>query len=103
MPSPTTASFSTALRELPQVSSPRAMARTMTVRVWVAALPPMLATMVMSTASITTSSMVAWNARTTNAASAAVTRFMASHGSRFRADSPAGVNTCSSPLTPASR
>ena len=48
---PTTASLPRTRRELLQVSSPRAMPRTITVSVWVAALPPMLATTVMSAAS----------------------------------------------------
>ena len=54
LPRPTSASLSSALRVLPQFSSPSAMPRTITVSVCVPALPPMPATMGMKTASATT-------------------------------------------------
>ncbi len=79
------------------------MPRTTTVKVWVAALPPMLATIVMKAARATTSSIVAWNDRTTKAAKIAVTKLMPSQGSRFFHASPADVDTCSSLETPAIR
>ena len=100
---PTTVSLPSTRHELLQVSSPMAMPRTITVSVWVAALPPMLATTVMSAASATTSATVAWNSRTTSAATVAVTRFTPSHGSRLRHASHGGVKTCSSAGTPARR
>ena len=63
----------------------------------------MLATMVISAASATTCSTVAWNWRTTIAARVAVTRLTPSHGSRLRHDSNGPVSTCSSADTPARR
>ena len=64
---------------------------TTTVSVCVAALPPMPATIGMNTASAVTCSMVPSKSATTDAATNAVTRLIASHGRRFRSDSAAGV------------
>ena len=75
----------------------------MTVSVWVAALPPMPATIGMKTASAVACWIVPSNAATTDAARKAVTRLTPSHGSRLRRASKAGVSTRSSPETPASR
>ena len=89
LPRPTAASFSSALREFAQVSSPSAMPRTITVSVCVAALPPMPATTGMNTASTGTILDRPSNSATTDAARKAVTRFTSSHGTRLRSDSTA--------------
>ena len=63
-------------------SSPVASARTATVMVWVPALPPMEATIGISTASATMCSMVASNCLMTAEARMAVTRLINSHQKR---------------------
>src|SRR4051812_18838835 len=103
LPMPTPASLSSALRVLAQVNSPSAMPRTITVSVWVAALPPMPATTGMKMASAGTSLMRPSKSATTDAAMNAVRRFTSSHGTRLRSDSPTVENTRSSPATPARR
>ena len=87
LPSPIAASLSSALRALAHDSSPSASPRTMTVSVWVAALPPMPATIGMKTASAVAWLIVPSNAATTDAATKAVTRLMPSHGRRLRSAS----------------
>ena len=103
LPRPTSASFTSALRELTKVSSPSAMPRTITVSVCVPALPPMPATTGMNTASAVAWLMVASNSLTTAAARKAVARLTYSHGRRFRSELTGGENTLSSDDTPASR
>ena len=103
LPTPTIKFLTSALRELLHVSSPSAMPRMITVRVCVAALPPIPATMGMNTASPIHAPIVSWKMPTTAAARNAVARLTISHGIRLRSDSLAGVNTRSSLDTPASR
>src|SRR3546814_20128178 len=82
---PTTVSFQTMRAAFDADSSRVASARTATVRVCVAALPPIEATIGMSTASATTASMVASNSEMTVAARNAVQMFTASQVTRERA------------------
>ena len=80
---------------------PRAMPRTRTVSVWVPAMPPMEATMGISTASATTFSMVPWNRLMTPAAMKAVIRLMPSHMARRGAVRNTGAKVSSSSSRPA--
>ena len=82
---PINSSLPTKRRVLASVRSFMASARTATVRVWVPALPPMEATIGMSTASATIRSMVASNRPITMEATIAVMRLTTSQGKRARA------------------
>ena len=79
-----------------------ASARTVTVSPWVPALPPIEATIGISTASATKARMVSVNCAITVAARIAAPRFTASHGQRPSAISKTPSLSSSSP-TPASR
>ena len=80
-----------------------ARARTVTVMVWVAALPPIEATTGISTASATIWPMVASNNLITLEASSAVPRFMSSQVNRLRTVSMTVSITLSSPTPPSRR
>ena len=82
---PTAASLAMKRSALAAVSSPMASARTATVTVWVPALPPIEATIGISTASATIFSMAPSNWPITREAITAVTRFTVSHTPRRRA------------------
>ena len=71
------------------------------VRVWVPAIPPMLATTGIRIASATTCSMVSSKRPITHAAMRAVARLVPSHTSRRRAAAPMGPKRSSSSSRPA--
>ncbi len=71
------------------------------VRVWLPAIPPMLATIGMSTANATTCSRVFSNKPMTQEASNAVARLIPSHTARRRALGITGANKSSSSRSPA--
>ena len=80
---------------------PSTMPRITRVRVWVPAMPPMLATTGSSTASATTLAMVASKTLMTAAARKAVMRLTPSHTARRRADLSTGAKVSSSGSRPA--
>ena len=71
------------------------------VRVWLPAMPPMLATTGISTASATSSRIVPSKRPITHAATNAVARFAASHSARRRDAANTGANRSSSSSRPA--
>jgi len=85
------------------VRSRVARPRTATVRLWVPALPPIEATIGISTASATIWAIAASNWAMTSEARIAVTRFTNSHGSRCFVVSPTRSERLDSSPTPASR
>ncbi len=98
---PATTSRRSTLSALARVRSRVASARTATVIDCVPALPPMLATIGISTASAVTAAITPSNCAITRDARIAVTRFTASHGNRCRAIASVRSFRLSSP-TPAS-
>ena len=71
------------------------------VSVWLPAMPPMLATMGISTASATICSSVPWKRPITHAARKAVSRLMPSHTARRRELTSTGANMSASSSRPA--
>ena len=94
-------SLASSARALLPSTWPSAMPRITSVRVWLPAMPPMLATMGISTASATTRSSVVWNRPITHAARKAVTRLMPSHTARRRELVRIGANMSASSSRPA--
>ena len=94
--SATASSLAMSQRTLALPSWPSAMLRTTSVSVWLPAMPPMLATMGISTASATTFSSVSWNRPTTQEARKAVARLTPSHTARRRAAGSTGAKVSSS-------
>src|SRR5581483_10026723 len=98
--SPMTASRKRTFRVFATVRSPSAMARTITVNVWIPAFPPMPATIGMKTARAANAWIDGSKSPTTVAARTAVGRFTSSQKSRRRATFPAGSKIVSSAETP---
>ncbi len=98
---PTASSLKKSQRAFEDCTWPSAMPRMMSVTVCVPAMPPMLATTGIRTASATTFSIVASNRPTTHEASSAVNRLMPSQSARRRALLRTPANTSSSSSRPA--
>ena len=86
---------------LSQLTCPSAKPRTIKVNVWVPAMPPMLATTGISTASATTFSSVASKLPITHEAKNAVIRLIPNHSARRRDAAQIGANISSSSCKPA--
>ena len=100
---PTSSSRRTIRRALALDSSRVASARTVTVMVWVPALPPMLATIGISTASATIFAIEPSKWLMTQAETSAVSRLASSHGKRLLAMVQTESDSSSSPLHAAER